>query len=146
MADLNREPEWQGVGGPRVLIEAAEWSARQSMSQALQRAGFRTEVCPGPGGADHRCPLAGDGGCVAAEHADVVVHALHPGDHRNREALDALRRRLPDTPVVLDVPERARQLLTEDCDDCVVVPSPRSADTLVDAVRTAVAPSVRPSG
>ena len=129
-----------------MLIEAAEWSARQSMSQALQRAGFRTEVCPGPAGADHRCPLAGGGGCVAAEHADVVVHALHPGDHRNREALNALRHRLPDTPVVLDVPERARAVLAEDCDGCVVVPSPRSADSLVDAVRTAVRTSDRRSG
>lgn len=139
MAELIHSVDWGSSGGPRVLIEAADWSTRQLLSQVVEAAGYRSAACPGPAGSDHRCRLASGAGCQAAETADVVLYALRPGDHRNREALLALRRRLPGTPVVIDVPEAARRADPELYDGCVVVASPHSPDAVVAALRDATA-------
>jgi hypothetical protein len=120
-----------------VLIEATNWSARQAMAQTLAQAGFRPIACPGPVGSDTRCTLAAGAGCPAAEQADVVVHALQPGDPRNREVLAALRRRLPGTPVIVEVPEPVARSRPEAYEGCVVIPAPMSAAVLVEAVRNA---------
>lgn len=135
MPDLIGEPEWGERGGTRVLIEAADWSARQAMTQTLAEAGFRPVACPGPDGSDARCTLAAGAGCQAAEEADVVVHALRPGDVRNREVLTALRLQLPDTPVIVEVPGPVVRSRPEDYEGCVVVPPPMTSAALVEAVQ-----------
>lgn len=135
MADLIAEARWEPEQqGPRVLVEAADWSTRQALGQILQAAGYRSVSCPGPSGADSRCPLAAGAGCGAAEEADVVVHALHAGDPRNREVLRAFRQRLPDTPLVVEVPERTVAAHPEDYEDCIVVHPPMTSDALLHAV------------
>ena len=139
MADLIRSVHWGTSGGPRVLIEAADWSTRQLLSQVVEAAGYRSAACPGPAGSDHRCRLASGEGCQAAETADVVLHALRPGDQRNREALLALRRRLPGTPVVIDVPEPTRCAGPEVYDGCIFVASLHSPEAVVAALRDATA-------
>jgi hypothetical protein len=139
MADLIRSMDWGSSGGPRVLIEAADWSTRQLLTQVVEAAGYRSASCPGPGGSDHRCHLASGEGCEAAETADIVLYALRPGDQRNREALIALRRRLPGTPVVVDVPERARQADPDTYEACVVVAAPHTPEAVVAALRDATA-------
>ena len=139
MADLIRFEDWGSPGGPRVLIEAADWSTRQLLSQVVEAAGYRSAACAGPAGSDHRCRLASGEGCQAAETADVVLYALRPGDQRNREALLALRRRLPGTPVVVDVPEPVRRADPEVYDGCVAIAAPHSPEAVVAALRDALA-------
>lgn len=139
MADLIRSLDWGSSGGPRVLIEAADWSTRQLLTQVVEAAGYRSAACAGPAGSDHRCRLASGEGCTAAETADVVLYALRPGDQRNREALVALRRRLPGTPVVIDVPEPARRADPEVYDGCVSISPPHSPEAVVAALRDAIA-------
>ena len=138
MPDLIHGHEWGEASRPRVLVEAAEWGAREHLSSVLRQEGYETVTCPGPEGAGQRCHLAAGDGCTAAEHADVVVHALRPSDLRNVEALRALRQRLPEVPVVVeasppDVRRRAAEL-----EGCVVVPAPASPDALLDAVSRAL--------
>lgn len=139
MADLIRSVDWGTSGGPRVLIEAADWSTRQLLTQVVEAAGYRSAACAGPGGSDHRCRLASGEGCQAVETADVVLYALRPGDQRNREALLALRRRLPGTPVVVDVPEPARRADPEAYDGCIAISAPHSPEAVVAALRDALA-------
>ena len=137
MPELIRDPQWGPSDGARVLIEATEWSARQTMAQILQAAGHRTVACPGPQGSDQRCRLAAGHGCEAAEQADVVVHALSRDDHRDKEVLAALRQRVPDTPVVVELPEVVIRSCAEEYEGCILVPAPMTAQALVAAVEEA---------
>lgn len=131
-------PTWDAAGdGLRVLVEAADWATRHHMARALEAAGHEVASCPGPSGADARCPLATGQGCAGAEGADVVVFALHPGDHRNRECLRAHRTKHPGTPVVIDVPEAAMRRNPGDYAGCLLVQEPGSAESLVAAVERA---------
>lgn len=138
MAELIGEPEWGTQDGPRVLVEAADWSSRHTMEQVLANAGYRTVSCPGPSGAGARCSLAAGEGCDAAEQADVVVHALHPGDQRNAEALAALRRRLGGTPVIVEVPEPTARARPDRYEGCLVVPALMTPTMLLTAVSQVV--------
>lgn len=141
MAELIAQPEWGTQDGPRVLVEAADWSSRHTMEQVLSDAGYRTVSCPGPSGAGARCHLAAGEGCDAADQADVVVHALHPGDQRNAEALLALCRRLAGTPIVVEVPEPIARARPDRYAGCAVVPSPMTPAMLLEAVSQAVRPT-----
>lgn len=141
MAELIGKSEWGTQDGPRVLVEAADWSSRHTMEQVLTNAGYRTVSCPGPSGAGARCHLAAGEGCAAAEQADVVVHALHPGDQRNAEALAALRRRLGGTPLIVEVPEPIVRARPDSYEGCTVIPAPMTPAALLDAVAEVVDPT-----
>lgn len=138
MPELIQDHQWEPGARPRVLVEAVEWGTREHAAAALRDHGYDTVTCPGPEGAGQRCRLAAGDGCSAAEGVDVVVHALRPWDPRNVEALRALRRRLPDLRVVVEVaaPDVARQKL--DLEGCVVLEAPASAAGLVAAVGRAL--------
>ncbi len=138
MAHLVGDPAWGEGDGPRVLVEAADWGTRQAYEQVLGAAGYRTVSCPGPSGADDRCHLAAGTGCDAAAQADVVVHTLHPSDQRNAEALLTLRRRLRDTPLIVEVPEPIVRSRPGYYDECTVVHAPMTSAALLDAVAQAV--------
>lgn len=133
MVDFIGDPQWGDPARGRVLVEAAEWSERQALESTLRRAGYATACCPGPTGADGRCPLASGHDCVAAREADVVVHALRPSDQRNREALLALRRERT-TAVIVEVAEPVVRARPDDYEGVTVVPYPMSATELLDAV------------
>lgn len=137
MPQLIGKPDWP-EGDVRVLVEAPEWHQRESISTFLRSQGFAPVSCPGPEGADGRCSLAAGHGCTAAVEADVVVHAMPHSDPRNREALRSLRRTLPDTPVVVEVPEPTLRQRADDYDGCVAVHPPVSNDELLTAIRQAL--------
>ncbi len=139
MASFQTEPTWsdQGRGSGRVLIEAAEWHTRESLSSILSDHGFDTSTCPGPEGADGRCPLAAGDGCRAADEADVVVHALQAADVRNIEVLRSHRRCNPATPVIVEVPEPTVDRSPETYEGTIAVAPPLNRsliDTVADAI------------
>ena len=138
MPGLVGEHEWSDGGPARVLVEATEWGDRELISTVLRRAGYTTAGCPGPEGSGQRCTLAAGQGCGAAEEADVVVHALRRSDHRNLEALRALRQRLPGTPVVVEVPRSLVDRHPDDYDGCIVLEPPLTESTLLEAVAAAL--------
>jgi DNA-binding NtrC family response regulator len=141
MPDLLSHTEWEGGSRARVLVEAAEWPARSAIEQILRDAGYGTLSCPGPEGAGTRCALADDRGCHPAVEADVVVHALRAADPRNLEALRALRRVRPETPVIVEAPPAVAAQRAEDFAGCIVIDSPMTATALIDAVEEALAGS-----
>jgi len=144
MPDLIHGHDWGEGSRPRVLVEAAEWQAREELSAVLRQQGFDTVSCPGPEGAGQRCRLAAGDGCDAAEEADVIVHALRSTDLRNVEALRAIRQRLPEVPVVVEAaaPDLGRR--RTELDGCVVIEAPASPAALVEGVNRALA-SRRPA-
>ncbi len=134
MADFVSEPDWTPSTGRRVLIEATEWRDREALATALRRRGYATAACPGPEGADGRCPLAGGAGCRTSEEADVIVHTLGPSDLRNVETLESHRRRHPSTPTVVEIADRAAAQAPERYAGLRRVPHGASAEAIADAV------------
>jgi CheY-like chemotaxis protein len=91
---------WPWVGQPRVLIEHSDDVTGLALASVLRGEGYAVAVCPGPAESE-RCPLAGPEGCAIAHGADVVVTALGLERPAGREVLEALRARLPGTPLVV---------------------------------------------
>ena len=125
--------------GPRVLVEATEWAARETIAAILRDKGYTVIGCPGPQGPDDPCPLVATGECNAAKEADVIVHTLRHSDERNREVLLALQRHYPDIPLVVEVPSPTVERFAEDFRDCNVVTFPMTSAALLAGVRTALA-------
>ena len=90
--------------GPRVLVEACEWTRATAIVQGLEERGIEAVMCGGPEGHDLRCPFVAGGGCVALEGADVVVFMLRLSDVRNLELLHRLRDARPELPLVVTAP------------------------------------------
>ncbi len=145
--------EFAGDGRPRVLVEAAEWSYRETLGEVLIAEGYDVASCCGPEGGDGRCALLMESGCRTCEQADVVVHTLRHTDPRNREVLLELRRRYPDKPLVVEVPGPRAVSYPTDFPGCHLLPVPLTMEALKDTVRAALAhetpaplPSVRDAG
>lgn len=138
MPELIRDHTWSTRSHPKVLIEAAEWRTREHIATILRDEGYETAACPGPEGSGQRCSLAAGHGCGVAEEVDVVVHALRSWDLRNVEALRALRRRLPATPVVVEASAADADRRQDDLAGCIVISSPFTAPDLVAAVSLAL--------
>ena len=130
-APLDPQPwEW---AGPHVLIEHADEARADALAAALRRAGYSVACCPGPA-AGGRCPLADDG-CAAAAGADLVVSGLGFETTAARDALGALRTRLPRLPVVLEVGAGDAERWPELVDGCTVVAPPAAPEQVVAQVR-----------
>lgn len=129
---LSPQP-WQWVG-PRVLVEHPDADAAADVVAALRRSGFAVAVCPGPadGGL---CPLATEDGCAAAEGADVVVSALGLGTPETRAALSALRRRLPETPLLVTATAAEAERWPELVYGAALVDPSAPAEQVLDGVR-----------
>lgn len=138
MATLVQDPGWEGDDRPHVLIEATEWGHRHALAQLLDRHGYATASCPGPEGADERCPLAARRECRATNEADVVIHTLRPTDQRNREVLLALQQQQPPVRVTAEVPEPAVKTRPGDYENCVVLPKPVMWEAIVHALQRLV--------
>lgn len=136
---LSPQP-WPWIG-PRVLVEQAAGDRADALVAVLRRAGYAVAVCPGPlaGG---RCPLAGEEGCAAAEGADAVVSSLGLQTAEAREALAALRARLPRTPLLVEAGVEDVARWRELVEDCQIVAAPAVPEQLLEAVRAALAPEV----
>lgn len=132
---LRPEPwAWQGR---RVLIEQGDEARADALAAALRLAGFAVAVCPGPEAGEH-CPLAGDAGCAAAVGAHAVLSGLGLETPEAREALAALRRRVPETPLLVEADAAAVARWPELLEGCDVVAPSATPEELVAAVRTTV--------
>lgn len=139
MPELLEHHDWSGGSRGRVLVEAAEWGLRETLGAVLRGAGYATVGCAGPEGTGRRCTLASGEGCEASAEADVVVHALRTTDPRNLEALRALRRLRPDTPIVVEASPAVVAARAEDFAGCVVIDAPSTPEALLHAVDVALA-------
>jgi len=129
---LNPQP-WPWAG-PRVLIEQPDESRASSLVAGLRSAGFAVAICPGPL-AGERCPLASEQDCVAAYGADAVISGLGLKSAAAREALAALRARLPRMPLVVEAEPAEVARWPELLQGCEVVPAPAEPHQLVERLR-----------
>lgn len=131
-AHLSPQP-WPWLG-PRVLIEHADGDRADALAVSLRRAGYAVAICPGPA-PDDRCPLADDENCAAAEGADLVVSGLGLELAGTRDALAALRTRLPRTPLIVEAPLQHAARWYRLVEGCELVEPPASPDHVVERVR-----------
>lgn len=124
-----------------MLVENPDGAVLWASDRILSRDGFKVVVCSGPGGEPNAfpgggCLLAETGRCPLAERADVVVFGLGLG---GRDVLSALRDRYPETPLVIDAPDRELAPLRALTGDFEPVPYPPTGPALISAVRRAIA-------
>jgi len=102
----NPIPRWpENADGPRALVECEDAVVQDGLARVLRESGYAVATCGGPQTrASHTCPLVTEGHCGLVEDADVVVHALDAADADDRTILYAIRERVPETPVVVEVP------------------------------------------
>jgi DNA-binding response OmpR family regulator len=122
---------------PRVLIESSKEEQSLAWAARLRGAGYSVAVCSGPdesAGTPERCPLAGPYECPLVAGADVVVSSLGLGRPEGRTVVEALRRRAPETPLVVTATSDEAERYSELVRGCTLV-VPASENQVVGAVR-----------
>lgn len=134
---------------PRVLVEYPSHGTPSVVADVLERAGYDTAVCEGPGDAEGVCRLLETGQCSAVEDADIVFNGFGLGTTEHRRIVHAIRQASPSTPVVVETTalhaERHGGLLA----GCVRCDTPLSSERLIAAVgeaRMAVGQDTPPAG
>jgi hypothetical protein len=135
--------EWEARRGrPRVLVENPDGAQLWAYAETLREAGYDVATCAGehPDGAD-RCPLIETGRCGLVEGADVVVStcSIPRGDR-----LLAVLGLLGSTPVVFEAPPPDFERYAHLADNAKLVPTPVTAQALLDAVAQARAEAAPP--
>lgn len=116
---------------PRVLLECEDPAVQDGLERVLRESGYAVSLCAGPAARSAGCPLVEQGHCGLVDHADIVVHALDPGDSSNRQVLSALVQGHPDIPVVVET-----NLVTEEAPgNTRRVRFPMSKAALLDALQ-----------
>jgi len=139
-------PIWIGeASGPRVLIEATDFAKQAALGNILEGQGYSVQTCGGPEATDDRCPLVEFDHCDGIARADVVVHSMGSHDPRNREVLEKILARYPDTPVVVEAPRPLVEHRPDDYAQCTVVFQPVTRTTLLDAIAAALGGPAEPS-
>lgn len=125
--------------GSRVLIEQADAAGAEALGAAFRHAGFAVSICAGPLEGEH-CPLTGDAGCAAAAGADAVVSALGFETPEAREALAALRLRVPGIPLLVAADPGAGRRWPELLGGCETVASTATPQDVVARVQALLEP------
>jgi hypothetical protein len=138
--DLEPDDHWSGNGdGSRVVVEEEDPALRWSMVEALQRAGYRTAACEGPGlDGRGRCPLVGGSGCALVEDADAVVSVSVAGDDAMQVVRETMLRDQPEVRVAVIVPTLREAPHAEVTDGALVWTGPLTRSAVVAAVDRAL--------
>ncbi len=115
---------------PRIVVEDSQPALAISDFSLFEQAGFDVAVCSGPGRAPGDCPVLHGRDCAALAGADAVLHHLDP----DLGIAAAIRRRYPDTPVVMEVRRRADGSLPPVPEGCVPLAYPCSVKGQIDAL------------
>lgn len=122
-------------GRARVLVEDADGASQWAVRGILAQARYDVAVCDGPERLPkHRCPLVTDGRCSLAEGADVVLNSLPLTHEPNRDLLDALRARLPETPVIVEETRLRASRYQDAMGGCRLLPAPTNGRAILTAV------------
>jgi hypothetical protein len=136
------EPTTTGSGersgrdsGTRVLVECEDPTIQDGVARVLREGGYAVTQCGGPASrVAGACPLVARGHCALIEDADVVVHALDPAEGEHRLILHAIRQRVPETPVVVEVAHEYERRHADLLAGCEPVRFPMTRQGLLDAV------------
>ena len=134
-------PEWpvpERAAPPRVLLEYPSFATPSVAADLLRRAGCEPLICEGPGDMVGVCRLLETGECPAARDADVIFNAFGLGTREHRAIIDALRRRYPDTPVVVETTRPRAKEHPDLLDGRIRCDAPVTSRRMLDAVATAL--------
>ncbi len=120
---LTLKPQPWRWNHPRVLVEHPDEKLGMEIASGLRYAGYAVGICPGPRGHE-RCPLTGPAGCAPAHDADLIVSSLGLEREPAREILAEMRRRYPETPLLVELPPDADAELRALLDGCHVLNAP----------------------
>jgi len=123
---------------PRVLIENADSTIARATESLLLKEGYDVSTCAGPGGQEGRCPLVTDGDCPRAEDTDVILFSLRLSDERCLDVLRTLRAAVPETPIVVEIPQPQIADHAADLAGCHVLPLPYTRETVCAALTAAL--------
>ncbi len=139
MARVMAAPEWSAEStGARVVVEATDGLTRDVVSRILTREGYAVLSCEGPEASDAPCPITVGRDCSAVAGADVVVQVMHQTDPRTRQVVVEIHRRRPDLPVIVEVAAPTVERHPELFEECLVLPQPMTARSLVEVVAEAL--------
>jgi DNA-binding NtrC family response regulator len=125
-------------GRIRVVVENEDFAERFVARKILEEAGFDVVGCGGPAElAGSRCPLTVGEDCAAIRDADVVVSSFRVEGSQGAEILASIRRRYPETPVIVEAPGAAVQGNEALLEGCHVV-FPLTAGRLRDTVNEVI--------
>ncbi|HUK73312.1 MAG TPA: response regulator [Streptosporangiaceae bacterium] len=126
---------WYSPGGafnrPRVLVEDDRPALAISDFSRFQEAGFDVAFCSGPGHAKEACPLLRGQECNVLASADAVLHGLDSG----LRVAEAIRRRHPEIPVVVEQHRCEDGSLDAVPEGCVPLAPASSVKGQLDALR-----------
>lgn len=121
---------------PRIVVENVGRAERFVEKSLLEEAGYDVVTCGGPRElTGERCPLPSGGSCPAVADADVLISSFRAQDPQGTEILGAIRRRYPDTPLIVEAPPAAVDSLGEVLEGCHVL-YPLTGQRLLDAIDT----------
>ena len=128
--------EWgERRGRDRVLVENPDAAELWAYAETLRDAGYDVATCSGehPEGED-RCPLIETGRCGLVAGADVVVStcSMQRGDR-----LLAVLGTRGSTPIVFEAPRPDFERYAHLAESATLVPTPVTAQGLLDAVEEA---------
>ena len=134
-----RRSEWHYEDRPRVLVENADSAIASATEHLLLAEGFDIATCSGPSGRRARCPLVTDGECAQAQEADVILYSLRINDPDCLDVLRTLRLAVPDTPIVVEIPQPQIATYAADLAGCHILPFPYTRDSVSAAIGAALA-------
>ncbi|MEZ5169291.1 MAG: hypothetical protein R3A49_00920 [Acidimicrobiia bacterium] len=120
---------------PRVLIEHHGVAESEVVARILGEAGYVVATCEGPD-ASHgtACTMSKTGDCSLVDEADLVYHGLRVSDEVNREVLASIRRRYPDTPVIVEAAGPTLERYAEELEGFTTVAFPATSAGILRAV------------
>jgi hypothetical protein len=135
---------WQAPGRAgrrsRVLIEDGHPALAISDFSLFEQAGLDVAFCSGPGDDGAACPVLRGQRCPLVAGADAVLHGLDPA----LGIAAVICRQRPGLPVVAEQRRRADGSLEPVPEGCTPLTFPCSVRGQIDALRRALAPTVRP--
>jgi DNA-binding NtrC family response regulator len=133
-----RRSEWHHEDRPRVLVENADGAIASATENLLLSEGYDIATCSGPRGRRARCPLVTEGECAQAQEADVILYSLRINDPDCLDVLRTLRLAVPDTPVVVEIPQPQIAAYAADLVGCHILPLPYTRDSVRAAIGAAL--------
>lgn len=124
--------------GRTVLVEYPSFGTPGVLVDVLERAGYDTIVCSGPGDMTGVCHLLETGDCPWADAADAVFNGFGLGTDEHRRIIEALRREHPDTPVVVEATPPQAEAHADVVAGCLRCDTPLTSGKLLAAVEEAL--------
>jgi DNA-binding response OmpR family regulator len=123
---------------PRVLIENTDSGIAFATEKLLLDRGYDVSTCTGPGERTGKCPLVADGECASVNEADVILFSLRLSQESGLAVLRGLRAAVPETPIVVELPQPQVAAHAADLAGCHILPLPYTRKSICATIDAAL--------